>query len=220
MRMALTVAAACVAGTGCGDGSTAIPAGADGPVVFQDSLADDSSGWFEHEMAPHRDGRWEWDALPAPGVKGAPDALPAARTPEAVSVAVDVTMREGAGLRAVACRQGPPAENGFEGAYELGIDGRRALIRKIKVNEPPLVLAAKDLPVSNGKRARLVGRCLPDDEGLALTLVVDGKVVAQARDARPRPNGTAGLHAYPRPDSPGEASLTWDEFVVRKATKN
>jgi hypothetical protein len=212
------VAGLCALVAGCGGGSKAIPTGTDGPLVFRDSLADNHNGWIDFPQTPHRNGRWDWNEVPRGGAMAAPDALPEAKVPAAVSVGVNVVMRRGAALRVVSCHEFGSATQ-FEGAYELGIDGRRALIRELRRNNPPHVLAAKSLPVPEGRRVRLVGRCLPDGKAVALTLLVDGKVVAQARASRPLPQGVVGLHAFARPDSRGPADLTWDDFVVRQAVK-
>jgi hypothetical protein len=213
------VAGLCALATGCGSGSKSIPAGADGAVVFRDSLVDNHNGWIDFPQTPHRDGRWDWNDVPRGIVMADPDALAHAKLPAAVSVAVNVEMRHGAALRAISCHEYGTSKT-VEGAYELGIDGRRALIRELKLNNPPLVLAAKSLPVANGRRVRLTARCVPDGTAEALTLLVDGKVVAQARAAHPLPAGVVGLDAVARPDSAGTADLTWDGFVVRNAARS
>lgn len=220
MRLQIVlVAGLCALATGCGGGSTSIPTGTDGAVVFRDSLADNHNGWLDVPQTPHRDGRWDWNDVPRGIVMADPDALHHAKLPTAVSVAVNVEMRHGAALRVISCHEyGTPST--VEGAYELGIDGRRALIRELKLNNPPRVLTAKPLPVANGRRTRLVARCIPDSSAVALTLLVDGKVVAQAREAHPLPAGNVGLHAVARPDSAGPADLTWDDFVVRNAARS
>jgi hypothetical protein len=220
MRLQLVlVAGLCVLATGCGGGSKSIPTGTDGAVIFRDSLADNHNGWLDLRVMPHRNGRWDWNDLPHGIVMAAPDAFMHMKLPAAVSVAVNVEMRHGAALRVISCHEyGTPRT--VEGTYELGIDGRRALIRELKLNNPPRVLAAKSLPVANGRRVRLVARCIPDGDAVALTLLVDGKVVAQARAAHPLPAGIVGLHAVARPDSAGPADLTWDDFVVRNATRS
>jgi hypothetical protein len=208
----------CTLAASCGGSSKSIPAGADGPVVFRDSLADNHNGWIDVPQTPHRGGRWDWNDVPGnAAVMAAPDALGRMKLPAAVSVAVNVEMRRGAALRVISCHEYGTAQT-FPGAYELGIDGRRALIRELKLNNPPRVLAAKTLPVPNGRRTHLVARCIPDGGAVALTLLVDGKVVVQARAKHPLPNGVVGLHAFARPDSKGPADLTWDDFVVRRAT--
>jgi hypothetical protein len=219
MRLQIAlIAGLCAVAAGCGGGSKSIPTGTDGAVLFSDSLADNHNGWIDVPQTPHRNGRWDWNDVPSnSAVMAAPDALVHVKLPAGVSVAVNVEMRHGAALRVISCHEYGTAST-FQGAYELGIDGRRALIRELKLNNPPLVLAAKTLPVSNGRRTHLVARCIPDGGAVALTLLVDGKVVAQARAKHPLPNGVVGLHAFARPDSHGPADLTWDDFVVRRAS--
>jgi hypothetical protein len=214
------VAGLCALAAGCGSGSESIPTGTDGAVIFRDSLADNQNGWIDVAQTPHRNGRWDWNDVPRDTiVMASPDTFKHIKLPSAVSVGVNVEMRHGAALRVISCHEyGTPST--VEGAYELGIDGRRALIREIKLNNPPRVLAAKSLPVANGRRTRLVARCIPDGNAVALTLLVDGTVVAQARAAHALPAGIVGLHAVARPDSPGKADLTWDDFVVRRATRS
>ncbi|HET7047449.1 MAG TPA: hypothetical protein VFI54_04190 [Solirubrobacteraceae bacterium] len=221
MRLQIVlVAGLCALAAGCGSGSKSIPTGTDGAVVFRDSLADNHNGWIDIPQDPHRNGRWDWNDVPRNSVEMAdPDALHHAKLPAAVSVGVNVEMRHGAALRVISCHEyGTPST--VEGTYELGIDGRRALIRELKLNNPPRVLAAQPLPVANGRRARLVARCVPDGDAVALSLLVDGKVVAQARAAHPLPAGIVGLHAVARPDSAGPADLTWDDFIVRNAARS
>jgi hypothetical protein len=216
-QSAIVISGLCVIAAGCGGGSKAIPPGSDGTVVFTDSLADNHNGWIDVPQTPHRNGRWDWNDVPRNGGMASPDALPAARIPAGVSVAVGVEMRDGAALRVVSCHEFGPA-NEFGGAYELGIDGRRALIRENTEHNPPLVLAVKNLPEPNGRHVVLEGRCVPDGKAVALTLLVNGKVIVQARSTNPLPQGVVGLHAFSRPDSPGPADLTWDHFVVRRAS--
>ena len=204
-----------VAAVGCGDDTEPIPAGADGKVVFEDTLDDNDNGWFDHPAAPFRNGQWEWNDIPSGGPAFAPEALHG-KSPEAVSVSASVTMREGKAFRAVGCRYKSGAD-GFVQGYELGIDGRRGLIRKVQEGFPPKVLVRRDLAVPNGRKVRITGRCIPDGEPLALTLVVDGKIVTQARDEDPYPRGDSGLGATPGPGSDGTADLSWDDFVVREA---
>ena len=134
-------------------------------------------------------------------------------------------MRDGDALRVLVCREQGPRDKPPTDWYELGIDGRQALIRRMAASAPPKVLAREKVGVPNGKRVRLTAECVPDaDGGLVLALQVDGKEVARARDGKPLPASTGGLdatpslRAYPRPDSNTLADLAWDDFEVRKAT--
>ena len=215
IRKVALLAALGVVAIGCGDDTESIPAGADGKVVFEDTLDDNSNGWLDHPGAPFRNGEWEWNDMPAGGPELTPDAL-TGKSPEAVSVSASVTMREGSAFRAVACRYKPGADR-FVHGYELGIDGRRGLIRKVQEGFPPKVLARSDLAVANGRKVRITGRCIPDGKPLNLTLVIDGKIVTQARDEDPFPRGDSGLRANPQPGNEGTADLSWDDFAVREA---
>ena len=139
-----------------------------------------------------------------------------------MSISVDTTVTRGAALRTVTCRElGTPEE--LQDWYELGIDGRRALIRRMTIDGPPKVFKAVDAPVENGRPARITGQCVPDGKKLVLALALDGREVARATDdeslaaERNGFRGTFGVHAYRRPDSDGPADVTWDAFEVRTA---
>jgi hypothetical protein len=208
--------AVAAAAAGCGDGARSLPAGVDGKVVFQDALDDNRNGWLDHPLAPFRNGEWEWNDIPGAGPKIGPDALHG-KEPDAVSVSASVTMREGHAFRAVGCRfkDGP---DGFAQGYELGIDGRRGLVRKFKQGSPVRVLARHDAAVADGREVQITGRCIPDGRALVLSLLVEGKVVVQVRDDEPFPRGDlSALTATPQPGSAGIADLSWDDFVVREA---
>ena len=73
---------------GAGTTPRAVPAGADGKVVFRDALDDNRNGWFDHPAAPFRNGRWEWNDIPEGGPEFGPDAL-FGKEPDAVSVSVE-----------------------------------------------------------------------------------------------------------------------------------
>lgn len=214
--VALLMALGAVA-AGCGDDTKSIPAGADGKVILEDALEDNRNGWIDNPAAPFRAGQWEWNDIPQGGPEFAPDALEG-KNPDAVSVGVSVTMRDGDAFRAVACRYKAGPDSFVQG-YELGIDGRRALIRKVKEGFPPRVLARSDLEIANGRKVQITGRCIPDGKPLVLALLIDGKVVATARDSEPLPSGDiSGLTATPNPGSEDTADLSWDDFVVREAS--
>ena len=134
-------------------------------------------------------------------------------------------MDQGAALRAIDCRELGPQDQPAQDWYELGIDGRQALIRRMASGAAPKVLARGTLSTPNGRRVRLTGQCVPDaDGGLVLALKVEGRQVLRTRDAKPLPaarggvDGTPALRVYARPDSPGPASLAWSDFEVRSAT--
>jgi hypothetical protein len=226
------IAAVLAAGmaTGCGGeepaanaaGKQAIQPGA---VFFEDALDDNANGWLEVDKLVHFDGgKYVWKQIPdgQGGGSGADKAFedPA---PDGLSISVDANVTRGAALRTVTCRElGTPEE--LQDWYELGIDGRRALIRRMTVNGPPKVLKAVDAPVENRRSVRITGHCVPDGKKLVLALALDGREVARVTDNKPLPaardglRGTFGLHAYRRPDSDGPADMTWDAFDVRTAT--
>ena len=228
----LTVlATACLAG-GCGGGD-AKPADVkvkEEGVVYRDALDDNHGDWV---LAGHLlffgGGRYHWQGLDPKDPRAKPVAIATALVekpiPEGLAVSVAVEMRDGAALRAISCREQGPRDEEPNAWYELGVDGRQALIRRMSVSAPPKVLARKQVAVPNGKRVRLTAQCVPDgDGGLVLALRLDGREIARATDAKPLPASTDGLdatpsiRAYPRPDSPGPAALDWDDFEVRKAT--
>ena len=89
--------------------------------------------------------------------------------------------------------------------YELGVDARQAIIRRMARGAPPKVLACSRLSIPSGRRVRLAAHCVPDAKGnLVLALTVDGKPVVSAVDVKPLPatrDGVVGLpsiRAYPR----------------------
>jgi hypothetical protein len=224
LLLAATVAAGC--GGGAEEASKA-PAVREGEVVYRDSLRDNHGGWFLlKDQMSFEGGRYQWRDIPA-GVSPSalPDKLLEQPIPKGLAVSVGVQVDKGAALRAVDCRELGPADQPAQDWYELGIDGRQALIRRMAAGAPPKVLARRALATPAGKRVRLTGQCVPDAKGgLVLALEVDGRQVAHARDAEPLPaarGGVAGMpaiRAYARPDSPGPASLAWRDFEVRAAT--
>lgn len=215
-----TTAALAGVTTGCGGGkeSAAIPQGVEGRVIFSDSLDDNHNGWLEVKQTPFRDGEYVWNGLPPDVVaESAPDALAGKRLPSGVEVRVGVEQREGAALRMVACRESGEQGTGDHAAYQLGVDGRQALIRLWhEAGSPPKVLARRPLALPNGKAVALEARCLEQSDGsLALTLRVDGKSVLQATEDKPLPNGGVTIAATARADTDTKPTLAWNEFVVR-----
>jgi hypothetical protein len=230
--LAAVAAASLAAGCGGGDDAAA-PANVtvkEGAVVYRDALDDNQGGWFVLDgKLFFGGGRYQWQGLDPDDPKAKPasmaDALLAKPIPEGVAVSVAVEVRDGAALRAIACREQGPRDEPPQEWYELGVDGRQALIRRMSLTAPPKVLARKQVAVPNGRRVRLTGQCVPDgDGGLVLALRLDGREIARATDAKPLPAATDGveaspsIRAYPRPDSPSPATLDWDEFEVRRAT--
>jgi hypothetical protein len=225
--------AACLAGGCGGDGDDAKPVNVkvkEGGVVYRDALDDNHGRWFVLDgKLFFGGGRYQWQGLDPDD----PDARPAATSeallakpiPPGLAVSVAVAVRDGAALRAIACREQGPRDEPPQAWYELGIDGRQALIRRLATDAPPKVLARKQVSVPNGRSVRLTAHCVPDgDGGLVLALRLDGREIARVTDADPLPAATdgleasAGIRAYPRPDSPGPATLDWDDFEVRSAS--
>jgi hypothetical protein len=222
------VLAAGVAG-GCGDdddrAATAKQAIRPGDVFFQDALDDNVNGWFEvDKLVYFEGGKYVWKQIPDGQGGGSGSERANEDAPdESVSISVDTNVTRGAALRAVTCRElGTPEE--LQDWYELGIDGRRAMIRRMTMNGPPNVLKAVDAPVANGRDVRITGQCVPDGDKLVLALALDGREVARVTDDKPLPaerggfRGTFGIHAYRRPDSQGPAEMTWDAFEARTAS--
>jgi hypothetical protein len=228
MRRTPILLVAATLAAGCGGGKAdAPPAVREGAVVYRDALRDNRGGWFVQKGQMSFQGeRYLWRDIPT-GVSPAagPDVLLQQQIPKGLSVSVGVEVDKGAALRVIDCRELGPRDKPVQDWYELGIDGRQALIRRMAADAPPRVLARRALATPNGKRVRLTGQCVPDAHGrLVLALEVDGRQVARARDAEPLPasrdgiDGTPGIRAYARPDSPGPASVAWQDFEVRSAT--
>jgi hypothetical protein len=226
-RTPILLVAATLAG-GCGGGKAdAPPAVREGAVIYRDALRDNRGGWFvEKGQMSFQGDRYLWRDIPT-GVSpsAGPDALLERQIPTGLSVSVGVEVDKGAALRVIDCRELGPRDKPVQDWYELGIDGRQALIRRMAADAPPRVLARRALDTPSGKRVRLTGQCVPDAHGrLVLVLEVDGRQVARASDAEPLPaardgiDGTLGIRAYARPDSPGPASIAWQDFEVRTAT--
>jgi hypothetical protein len=221
-----TAAAALAAGCGGGGNSDTQRAVHEGAAVYRDSLAENTGRWLENGRFIHfGDGRYQWRDVPVgTNPSSAPDALLSVDLPPGLAVSAGVDMREGAALRAITCRELGTSLNPDEW-YELGIDGRQALIRRMKAKAPLKVLARTEMAVPNGHRVQLTAQCVPDGDGrLVLALRVDGREVVRAVDPDPVPaargfyTAGTGLRVYPRPDSPRAAGLDWDHFVVRQAT--
>jgi hypothetical protein len=229
-RLVVALGAVCaVAGCGGGGdgGASQVKKVQEGAVVYSDALKDNHGGWFvEDGKMDFEGGRYLWHDLP-PGINpaSAPDKLLEQHIPEGVAVSASVEVSDGAALRVLSCREVGPRDQEPQAWYELGVDGRQALIRRMSVSAPPKVLARADRSVPNGKAVRLTGQCVPDTKGgLVLALRLDGKQVLQARDGKPLPavkdgvEATPAIRAYARPDTPKPANLAWTEFEVRSAT--
>jgi hypothetical protein len=224
------LAVAAVAATfvaACGGEHPAKPAVVrEGAVVYRDALNDNHGGWFlVDKLVFFRAGVYEWHDVPPGGGSAIADASLKRPIPPGISVSVVAQMRSGAALRGVTCRELGPRDQPAQEWYDLGIDGRRALIRRMQRSGAPKVLASGKAPIANGRRVRVTGACVPDSNGgLVLVLRLDGRNMLRARDAAPLPAqrgglaGTAGLFAYRRPDSSGPANLAWDDFELRRAT--
>lgn len=231
MRIPIKATAAALAAgallTACGDedkqatapDKTAIE---DGAVVYSDSFDNNRNGWLTVEkLVFMRKGEYHWLETPEGGGNSLPDTMLEEPLPAGVATSIDVEMTSGAALRGLTCRE---VETGAEGErtdwYELGIDGRRALVRRMAATEPPKVLASAEVPIANGERVRLTARCVPDGESVVLSLSTDGREVVRATDAdgiSGKP-GTVAVFGYARPDSDGPANMVWDDFEVRAAT--
>jgi len=230
MRRTTILLLAATVATGCGgsaDKAAKAPAVREGEVVYRDALRDNHGGWvLLKDQMSFQDGRYRWRDIPV-GVSpsAGPDELLKQPIPEGLSVSVAVQVDKGAALRVIDCRELGPQDEPVQAWYELGIDGRQALIRRMAAGAPPKVLARRKLETPNGRQVRLTGQCVPDTHnGLVLALKVDGRQVARARDAKPLPaargglDGMTSIRAYARPDSPRPASVAWQDFEVRAAT--
>ena len=170
-------------------------------------------------------GRYQWRGLSGDiSPASASEKLLSQHIPEGLSVSANVAVSDGAALRVLACREVGPRDQKAQAWYELGIDGRQALIRRMAADAPPKVLARAKQSVPNGKPVRLTGQCVPDAKGgLVLALRLDGKEVARARDAEPLPatqdgvEASPSIRAYARPDTPSPVNLAWTDFEVRSA---
>jgi hypothetical protein len=222
-RWPAALATLALAGTAaaCGDSGKeahAIPQGADGRMIFRDAFDDNHNGWLHVPQTPFRGGLYVWNDVPQDlNVASAPDALIGKRLPPGVSVSVRVEQRQGAALRMIACRETGEDGTPHHVAYQLGVDGRQALIRLWhEQGQPPKVLARKQLALPNGGAVALNARCLAHSNGaVALTLRVDGKTAVQATDDNALPNGGVSLQAIARADTDGPPTLAWDDFVLR-----
>jgi hypothetical protein len=217
--VAAVTAVVLAAGCGGGDDGHAAPQVTEGAVVYRDALDSNAGKWLVAPGKAFFSGRaYVWNDVPPSCANALPDAELRSKLPDGVATSVDVRMRDGAALRGVTCREsGVEERNAW---YELGIDGRRALVRRLKRGAPPKVLASAEAPVENGRNVRLTGRCVPDGDGLSLGVLVDGRQVASARDDDPVEGApsTIAVFAYKRPDSKGPANLTWNDFAIRSAT--
>ena len=230
VRLLAALGAVCVL-AGCGgggdDGASKVTRVKEGAIVYSDALKDNQGDWLvdeTHKIA-FRNGRYQWLDLP-------PDKQPVAgaskllsrHIPEGLAASVRVSVEDGAALRALTCREIGPRDELPREWYELGVDGRQALIRRMSLSAAPKVLARVEKSVPNGKKVRLTGQCVPDKKGgLVLALRLDGEQVAQARDAKPLPavqdglEATPGIRAYARPDTSAPADVAWTDYEVRSA---
>src|SRR5262249_19270444 len=161
------------------------------------SLRNNRDGWFVARELYYRDDGYHWDDV-RPFTGAVSDKLLEGDIPAGLTVSVGVTQLRGAALRALVCRASGPRDADVQDWYELGIGGRRALIRRLDPHVAPRVLARADVPVDNGHRVRLTASCVPDTHGgLLLTLRLDGREVIRARDGDPIGARFEGLPTTP-----------------------
>jgi hypothetical protein len=229
-RLVAALGAMCVV-AGCGssgdDGASKVTKVQEGAVVYSDALKDNQGGWFVKDgKMDFQGGRYQWHDL-SPGIRPAsvPEKLLEQHIPEGLTMSASVEVSDGAALRVLACREVGPRDQEPQAWYELGIDGRQALIRRMSISAPPKVLGRVEKSVPNGKAVRLTGHCVPDGKnGLVLALQLDGKQVVQARDGKPLPavqdgvEASPSLRAYARPDTPKPANVAWTDYEVRSAS--
>src|SRR3954451_4503124 len=182
--MSVLVIAALAAGCGGDDNAGKAPAVRDGAGVYRDALRDNHGGWVldKEKHFTFVDGAYQWRNIAgnnSPVVL--PDKLLEHPIPQGLAVSVDVQVAKGEALRVVDCRELGPADGQPTDWYELGVDGRQAIIRRIAKGAPPKVLARNGLSIPTGRRVRLTAHCVPDAKGnLVLALKVDGKPVGSA----------------------------------------
>lgn len=227
-RTAVAGLAALLLAAGCGsdedNSRPADPAASvrDARVLLTDAFDDNAARWLAvPKLVYMKGGEYVWLETPEGGGDSLPDTELDLDMPPGVTASIDVEMTAGAALRGLTCREAEMEDAGDRSDwYELGIDGRRALIRRMASAAPPEVLASADLPVANAQRVRLTARCVPDGERLLLTLSVDGDEVVRAYDDEPVSGepGTVAVFGYARPDSDGPANMIWDDFELREAT--
>lgn len=233
---AALVAVAAVAAAGCG--GTSAPAAPDeakvivpGPIVYQDPLTDNRGGWFTFEdKVVFKDGKYSvltppLDRAPSGGFSGA-DALAPDKIPPNIQTSVTVTASRGDALRGLTCRAFSPSQDqGPVEAYELMVDGRLAMIRRLVRDQQPRVLAKQEHAIPKDVPVRLSAQCVEGDGGgLVMVLKVDGTEVVRATDPSPLPaTREAGpvysgdLRYYTRADSQEPALLVWTDYEVRSA---
>jgi len=229
VRLVAALGAVCVV-AGCGgggdDGASKVTKVQEGAVVYRDALKDNQDGWSVNEgKMDFEGGAYRWREVP-PGERPAAtsDKMLSQHIPEGLAVSANVTVEDGAALRALACREIGPRDEEPRAWYELGVDGRQALIRRMSAKAPPKILARVEKSVPNDQVVRLSGQCVPDGKGgLVLALRVDGKQVLQARDAKPLPavqdgvEASPSIRAYARPDTSVPVNVVWTDFEVRSA---
>lgn len=220
-----------LAGCGKDSGTTSAVAVVEaGEVVLADPLTDNENGWFDNgnEMT-FSEGQYVWRRpLTQVGATSGADALAPDMIPASVQASATVNVVTGASTRGILCRSsnaggGDLADKG----YELLIDGRRALIRRLEPRTAPEVLARADHSTPNGTPVRLTAQCVEDGGGgLLLALLVDGTEVLRTTVGDPLPaTGDAAapvfsgdIRAYTRPDSKEPVELIWSDWELRAAS--
>ncbi len=193
-----------------------------GAVVFKDAFEakGNKDGWLVVDgLVSIEKGRYVWLEMPEDGASSLPDTMLEREIPAGIAASVDVEMTGGSALRGLTCREAGEADR--EAWYELGVDGERAQIRKMRSDAPPKLLETADAPLPVGRNVRLTAHCVPDAQGnLVLALSTDGKELVRATDPDPVEGApaTVALFGYARPDSDGPANVVWDNFELRAAT--
>jgi len=145
-----------------------------------------------------------------------PSATPTPITPNRLVMAVDMSVREGTsgnGEFGLFCRGADTYE---ATRYEFLLDTTgQARIRKVQNNAGgDLARTAVDYRPEPGLVKRVHAECTGTDDGVTLTMWVDGDRVLTTKDTTPLPNGHVGLLARVGAKSSAVLKASFDNYTV------
>ncbi|WP_245647322.1 serine/threonine-protein kinase [Microtetraspora niveoalba] len=163
-----------------------------------------------------------WEDAPIPFAtepqSPSPDATPTPVVPDDYLLGVESTVRElkgGTGEYGLFCRQSPQGSKITR--YEFLLDtGGRARIRKVVDDAGgDLTSSVEAAPSEQGAPTSVQARCRATEDGVELTMWVNGSRVASVVDGRALPSGLVGILTRVGEKSATTLKMGFDNFTMR-----
>ncbi|WP_344979848.1 serine/threonine-protein kinase [Streptosporangium fragile] len=213
------------------------------PLIYQDDFTQSGTGWSGGSYDPTGTGsRYGYasegyyavdvngdypvqrgDApipfVPAPPATPDPSASPTPVTPARLLVGADIAVRSGStgqGEYGLFCR----GEDGYKATrYEFLLDtsGNARIRKTVKDAGGELTKPVKVDLAETGTTTRLQAECTPAEDGVRLTMWVDGEEVQSYLDTTPLPNGQVGVIARVGENGKAVLKTSFDNFTLHGA---